>query len=169
MSLITITPWQLHKLQKEHDRQYYTDDAGYLTERVKIPPRKFTVVSVQHCCASRRRTQKRRGAEGKKQAAAGDGNSEGEPPRPLPFLDQAALADLLCISKKTLQNQYSVAPYTLPRAIQIPGARGPRWTPHSVQEWLAARPNHTPKPVPVAPKRKAGRPRIALAGKGGAA
>lgn len=171
MSLVTLTPWQLHKLQKEHERQYYTDDAGYLTERVKMPPQKFTVVSVPpHCCASRRRTQNRRGAEGKKQAAAGDSPADPEPPRPCKLADEAAFAADLCISKKTLQNIYSRTPHLLPQAIHVPGARGPRWTQASIQEWLNSRPTHTSsKTLPVAPKRKAGRPRIALvAGKGGA-
>lgn len=105
-------------------------------------------------------------------AKSGDSNTDdAEPDRPLLcgyLYTEQTLADLLCISKKTLQNLYSKTPWLLPVAIQIPGARGPRWTPQAVQEWLAERPQHTPKPAPVAPRRKAGRPRIALAGKGGA-
>ena len=108
-----------------------------------------------------------RGVHRRAREKTGDDGDEGEPPRPL--LDQAALADLLCISKKTLQNQYSVAPHTLPPAIAVPGARGPRWTRQSVQEWLESRPRHTPKIAPVAPRRKVGRPRIALVKQGGAA
>lgn len=172
MSLVTLTPWQLHKLQKERDHQYYTDDAGYLTERVKIPPQKFTVVSVPPRRAHHRRTPKRRGAEGKRQATSGNSPDEPEPERPLltaQLLNQATLAVAFCVSKKTIQNLYSKSPWLLPVAIQIPGARGPRWAPAAVAEWLTNRPQHTPKPTPVAPKRKAGRPRIALvAGKGGA-
>ncbi|OCB03422.1 hypothetical protein BBC27_08120 [Acidithiobacillus ferrivorans] len=108
-------------------------------------------------------------------AKSGDSNTddaepEPEPERtPLQLYDQAALADLLCISKKSVQNICSKTPWLLPAAIQIPGARGPRWTPESVQEWLQNRPQHTSKPLPVAPKRKVGRPRIALAVQGGAA
>jgi hypothetical protein len=37
-----------------------------------------------------------------------------------------------------------------------------------VQEWLNNRPRHTPKPLPVAPKKKVGRPRLALRSAGGA-
>lgn len=118
------------------------------------------------------RRARQRGSATRSSSASGDSNADsdgdGEPPRPQ-LLDQATLADFLGISKKTLQNQYSVAPYTLPPAIQIPGARGPRWTHAAIQEWLAERPQHTPKSIPVAPKRKVGRPRSALAGKGGAA
>ncbi|OCB03081.1 hypothetical protein BBC27_09505 [Acidithiobacillus ferrivorans] len=115
-----------------------------------------------------RRTQKRRGAEGKKQAAAGDSPTDPEPEperhrNPLHLYDQAALADLLVIDKHTVQNIFSKTPWLLPPAISIPGARGPRWLPAVVQEWLEQRPQHTPKPVPVAPKRSVGRPRIALA------
>lgn len=123
--------------------------------------------------------QRRQRAEGTRSSAASgdsnDGDSDPEPERnpqqnPLQLLDQQSLAALLCISKKTLQNQYSVAPYTLPEAIQIPHARGPRWTIQAVQDWLANRPKHTQTLAPVAPKRKAGRPRIAavIAAKGGA-
>ncbi|MEB8536399.1 hypothetical protein [Acidithiobacillus ferriphilus] len=109
------------------------------------------------------------GEEGtRSSAASGDGNeSDGsDPERRLQTYDQAAFASLLCISKKTLQNIYSKTPHLLPPAIQIPGARGPRWTQEAVQEWLQNRPQHPPKPAPVAPKRSVGRPRIALAVKG---
>ncbi len=169
MSLGTFTPWQLHKLQNEHDRNYYYTD-GYMVERVKMPPQKFTVVPVPPHCARLRRTRRTT----RSSAKSGDSNAdpEPEPERALLSLnlyDQAALADFLAVSKKTLQNIYSVAPHTLPKAIAIPGARGPRWTPAAVAEWLQNRPQHTQKTIPVAPKRKVGRPRIALiAGKGGA-
>ena len=109
-------------------------------------------------------------------AASGDSNppdgdgDDGEPP--LLFLqlyDQASLALILKISKKTLQNLYSTKPYTLPTAIHVPGARGPRWTPASISSWLEKRPQHTPKPTPVAPRRKVGRPRIAALRSAGSA
>ena len=109
-----------------------------------------------------------KGASSRASEKSGDGNSDGSDPDPARLLDQSALAQFLCISKKTLQNQYSVAPHTLPAAIQIPGARGPRWTPQSVQAWLEQRPQHTPKPA-QAPKRKVGRPRIALVARNGGA
>lgn len=163
-----FTPWQLSKLQKEHERHYYTDASGYMVERVKMPPRKITVVSVPPHCARLRRTRRTT----RSSAKSGDSNAapEPEPERTLLSLklyDQAALADLLAVSKKTLQNIYSVAPHTLPKAISIPGARGPRWTPAVVTEWLQNRPQHTPRPIPQPAKKRVGRPRIALAGKAG--
>jgi hypothetical protein len=110
-------------------------------------------------------------ASGDSNSADGDGN-DGEPPRPLSHLelyDQASLALILKISKKTLQNLYSKTPWLLPVAIFIPGARGPRWTHKAVQEWLEQRPQHTPKPKPVSPGRKIGRPRIAALRSAGSA
>lgn len=142
-----------------------TNGLKRLTKMNKIGGTVLSVVTNHRTQQSPRRTRQR-GAQTRSSASSGDGNSDnsdGEPPR---LLDQAALASILSISKKTLQNQYSVAPHTLPPAIAIPGARGPRWTPQAVQEWLEQRPKHTPKPVPVAPKRKVGRPRLALAIKG---
>lgn len=94
--------------------------------------------------------------------------STSEPAISLPTLalyDQAALAELLCISKKTVQNLYSKTPHRLPPAIDIPGARGPRWTAASILAWLEGRPVHTSVPVPVMPKRSVGRPRIATMGR----
>ncbi|MBU2857298.1 hypothetical protein HF289_10620 [Acidithiobacillus ferrooxidans] len=135
----------------------------------KQAPTQAQVVKPTPMRAPRRTRQ--RGASSRASAASGDGNSEDPEPerRPqasLSLYDQASLADLLCISKKSVQNIFSKTPWLLPPAIQIPGARGPRWTPESVQEWLNNRPRHTPKPIPAAPKRKVGRPRIAPAVKG---
>ncbi|QQD72298.1 hypothetical protein [Acidithiobacillus ferrivorans] len=128
--------------------------------------------------ASAGRLGRRAGDGTRSSAKSGDGNDDGDsdpdperrPSSSFHLYDQSALAALLCISKHTLQNLYSKTPHLLPKAISIPGARGPRWTPESVQEWLNNRPKHTSTPAPVAaPKRKAGRPRIALtAVKGGA-
>ena len=111
---------------------------------------------------------RRHGEGSRSSAASGDGNSDPEPDperraQPLSLHDQASLADLLKISKKSVQNILSKTPWLLPPAIQIPGARGPRWTPQAVQAWLADRPAHTVKPAPKAASRKVGRPRIALA------
>ena len=118
----------------------------------------------------------RRGGEGSRSSAAsGDGNPDSDDPDPerrqasLSLLDQAALAALLILSKKSVQNIYSRTRWLLPTAIQIPGARGPRWTVQSVQAWLADRPLHSAKPAPTASKNKVGRPRIALVKQGGAA
>lgn len=159
------------KLTREFYKDFYYD-GGYLCARV----RKI----VQHVVrgiapATAHRTGNRTGQEGSRSSAAsGDGNGnsdDAEPERRQPSLqiyDQAALADLLQISKKTLQNLYSSAPHILPDAIRIPGARGPRWTLSAVQQWLESRPSHTRKPVVIAPKKGVGRPRIASVVKGGA-
>jgi len=131
------------------------------------------------------RQRRGRGEGSRSSAASGDGNSgdsdsdpDSDPARPLrphhhlQLLDQQTFAKLLCVSRKTLQNQYSASPHTLPPAIQIPGARGPRWTHQAVQNWLDSRPAHTAKPAVVAKTRRGvGRPRIAslaFGGKGGA-
>ena len=141
--------------------------------RVKLAKK---VEKIQRVATTPRRRQ--RGAQTRSSSASGDSNSddpEPEPERPLrplllPYLyTETTLAPVLGISKKTLQNLYSKSPWLLPPAIRIPGARGPRWTPQAVQEWLSDRPRHTPKIAPVAPRRKAGRPRIALVKQGGAA
>ena len=115
---------------------------------------------------------RRQGEGSRSSAASGDGNPDSDDPDPerrqasLSLLDQAAL---LILSKKSVQNIYSRTPWLLPTAIQIPGARGPRWTVQSVQAWLADRPLHSAKPAPTASKNKVGRPRIALVKQGGAA
>lgn len=121
----------------------------------------------------RRRTTSQRGAATRSSGASGDGNPDDpDPERPIPaahqLYDQAALADLLILSKKSVQNIYSATPHLLPPAIKIPGARGPRWTSQAIDEWLATRPQHTPKPIPQLTRKKVGRPRIALVKQGGA-
>ncbi|MBE7567816.1 hypothetical protein [Acidithiobacillus sp. HP-11] len=162
------------RLQHEFDKDFYYDD-GYLVERTRVIPLKKVIRTTAP--APRKTGHKQRAEGSRSSAASGDGNSEPEPEpernpqqHPLQLLDQSSLADLLCISKKTLQNTYSNTPHELPESIQIPHARGPRWTIQAVQAWLNSRPKHTQKLAPVAPKRKAGRPRIAaaMAAKGGA-
>ena len=115
--------------------------------------------------------QRKRPAGGDKKASSGDADGgDGEPPRPhqpLQLLNQNDLADILSVSKKTLQNLFSSKPHLLPRAISVPGSRGPRWTIQAVQDWLDSRPAYT-TPVQTPTRRKVGRPRIALAVKGGA-
>lgn len=180
MGLIPANPdpqkqdyWE-SKLNRELNKQFYTDENGYWVEREKHAQSQLSVVTT---AAPRRTTQrKQRGASGRSSAASGDGNDsdpDSDPERrhqSLQLFDQASLADLLCISKKTLQNQYSVAPHTLPAAITIPGARGPRWTPQAIQQWLNERPAHASKTAPVsAKKNKVGRPRLALRSARGAA
>lgn len=122
----------------------------------------------------RARRPRQRGQATRSSSASGDSNDgsdpESERPRnPEDLLDQQAFADQLCISKHTLQNLYSKTPWLLPPAISIPGARGPRWMPAAVQEWLEQRPRHTSAPVPVAPKKRVGRPRIAASRSAGGA
>lgn len=99
----------------------------------------------------------------------GDGGSDGEPPRSIILLDYSDLSALLKVAVGTLKNRYSRNPETLPPAIHVPGARGPRWLLSTVLAWLksheTASEGHSP--FTPAPKRK-GRPRIAQAGKGGA-
>ena len=135
------------------------------------------------------RQHRGRGEGSRSSAKSGDGNDSDDsdssdsdssvdparplrPQHPLQLLDQSSLAALLCVGKKTLQNQYSASPRSLPPAIQIPGARGPRWTQQAVRDWLDSRPAYVSKPALVAEKRRGvGRPRIAslaFAGKGGA-
>ncbi len=60
----------------------------------------------------------------------------------LRLLDYERLAEVLCVSVKTLQNRYSRSPFDLPKAIHVPGARGPRWTVQDVQDWMNGRPTH---------------------------
>ncbi len=143
---------RLRRMQAQINQEKLLLKKSYNNNVVRV------VVSVPPCA---RRTQERRGAEGKKQAAAGDSPADPELPRSR-LADESALAAHLCISKKTLQNIYSKTPHLLPPAIYVPGARGPRWTHAAIQEWLDQRPQHTSKTLPVAPHRKVGRPRIAV-------
>jgi predicted DNA-binding transcriptional regulator AlpA len=151
---------------------------AYCYEQKMLARHRVTQLSVvQNTRTPRRTRQATRSSAKSGDSNTDDAEPEPEPERPLlqsylknqRLLKEQDLADFLGISKKSVQNIYSATPWLLPPAIQIPGARGPRWTPQAVQDWLQNRPQHTPKPIPVAPKRKAGRPRIALAGKGGAA
>ena len=108
-----------------------------------------------------------RGEGARSSAKSGDSNSADPDPEPerraqsslCKLYDQAALADLLVTSKKSVQNIYSSTPWLLPPALSVPGARGPRWTAQAVHAWLESRPAHTSKQ----PARKVGRPRIAQA------
>lgn len=158
------------KLNRELNKAFYNED-GYWIERERALPQLSVVTAAPRRAAHRK---EQRGASARSSKKSGDGNSEPEPEperrQPLSLYDQASLADLLQISKKTLQNLYSATPWLLPPAIAIPGARGPRWTPASVQAWLNERPAYTSKPAPKTNKKnKVGRPRLALRSVGGAA
>lgn len=115
------------------------------------------------------RRTRQRGASVRASAASGDSNSDDPEPeseRRTALYDQEKLADILGISKKTIQNIFSRTPDLLPPAIKIPGTRGPRWTAKSVEKWLDQQPVYVAPTIPVvadAQKRKAGRPRIVAA------
>ncbi len=168
MGLIKHSERDIRALQKEFDKQYYIDSYGYLVERTRNMRKSNAAPTQQHRSAPRHRRQR----EGmRSSAASGDGNDDGDPDpeRHFRLLTQADLSDLLSISTKTLQNVYSRTPHLLPKAIQIPGARGPRWTPAAVAAWLDSRPAYTTRPALAPAKNRVGRPRIALAAvKGGA-
>lgn len=86
---------------------------------------------------------------------------DGEPPRPLPFYSYKTLAQLLDCSEKTLRNQVSAG--KIPRPIQT--IVGPRFPIEIVQSLLST----VKKPEQKQTARPRGRPRIALAVRGGAA
>jgi predicted DNA-binding transcriptional regulator AlpA len=168
---------QQHKERASYSRDHqrhlaHTDTGQWLRDMDHNEARTARAAAPSIALQLQGKKNRGRGESGRATAASGDGNStgdgDGEPPRPGGLADEAALANQLCVSKKTIQNIYSRTPHLLPPAIAIPGARGPRWTQAAIDGWLATRPQHTSKSVPVAPKRSAGRPRIALAGKRGA-
>ena len=184
----TKTPAQLYQNRKDRQSDIRSDkkhgvinnmrewlrDRDYEDAHPK-PLKINTNLKVVHNLRTAPRRKRGRGEGTRSSISSGDGNSSDSDPDPerrtpasLQLYDQAALASLFKISKKSVQNQYSVAPHTFPPAIQIPGARGPRWTPAAVQAWLSERPAHTstPAPAPAPARKKAGRPRIALAIKG---
>lgn len=163
-------------MYKSGELQHWTDEDSEWWNCHHSNPRDQIQIKVVVHQVMTHRVVRRTDRPRRKTVSAGkktQGNSDdGEPPRshqPIHLLDQADLADILSISKKTLQNIHSVTPHLLPKAISIPGARGPRWTAQAVQSWLDARPAYST--APKAAQRKVGRPRIALAvaaGKGGA-
>ena len=113
-----------------------------------------------------RRASHRVGRSGAGGGAAGggggdDGDGGGEPPEPPPFLfptdilSGADLADRWGIALKTLQNRLSSDPTTLPPAIRLPGAAGPRWRLRDIIAFESAAPPYK-EPAP----RPRGRPRI---------
>ncbi|WP_248885542.1 hypothetical protein [Acidithiobacillus acidisediminis] len=170
------------------DKPLFTQEQQYRINKVQVRvallKKRLSLVTrpqvrlLQRVPATRTTTRARRshGASSRSSAASaesgsdGDGDGgDGEPPQSLisSLLDQNALAQLLCVSKKTLQNQYSKNPFAFPPAIAVPGARGPRWTLASIQAWIANRPTYLPPapPLPTQQKRR-GRPRLALVARG---
>ena len=144
------------QLDREFYKDFYFDADGYQCDR--IPTR-----SARPMMAVRRPTT-RRARRSSCATSGGKKSSDPDPDRHIQLFDTSALADLLCISQKTLQNLYSKSPCGLPPAIHIPGARGPRWTLSAIRAWLDARPAHTSAPPtrPNPQKRPVGRPRIAF-------
>lgn len=116
------------------------------------------------------------GGRGQKKAPSSNddgGDGGGEPPHCLgglePLLNYEDFGLVARLAPGTVKNLYCRSPESLPPAIHIPGHRGPLWHPDDVVLWFDQhRSTPTAPPVTPAPKRKAGRPRIA-AGKGGAA
>ena len=128
-------------------------------------------------CAKRAAAQKAKAAAAGQKAAAssrrsrrqccdstptpkreGDGDGDPDPDRravPL-VLDQEGLANLLLLSKKTVQNIASVAPHKLPRATYLPCSKAPRYLRDDVLAWL-----YSYRQAVEPPPRKVGRPRIA--------
>lgn len=180
------SPGELHALRNEqqsiarHNKKHALGDIQeWLREQDRRDAMKANLKAtpVRITVAPRAAPRRRHAAGVRSNAASGDSNSNSDDSDPdlerslltAQLLNQASFADLLCVSKKTLQNLYSKTPWLLPVAIFIPGARGPRWTHKAVQEWLEQRPQHTPKPKPVSPGRTVGRPRIAALRSAGSA
>lgn len=177
------SPGEMHALRNEqqsiarHNKKHMLGDIQeWLREQDRRDAMKANpkAARARIAVAPRAAPRRRHAAGVRSNAASGDSNGDDSDPDPerslltAQLLNQASFADLLCVSKKTLQNLYSKTPWLLPVAIFIPGARGPRWTHKAVQEWLEQRPQHTPKPIPQPTKKKVGRPRIALVKQGGA-
>lgn len=176
------TPAQLYQDRKARQSANHTDErCGIANTREWLRDRDWeeahpkplkanTNLKVVHSLSTPR--QKRGRGEGTRSSvSSGDGNSDNSDPEParplLQLFDEPSLADLLCISKKSVQNLYSATPWLLPQAISIPGARGPRWTPAAIAAWLSERPAHSSTPAPAKTKGKVGRPRIAFAKQAG--
>lgn len=90
----------------------------------------------------------------------------------LKLIDVYELAGIFGCHFHTLQNQYTNNPELFPRAIKLPGCRGPRWTPEAIKTWFESAPPHRPtppelkKPRGMTGGRGRGRPRIAQQSKG---
>jgi hypothetical protein len=54
------------------------------------------------------------------------------------YITQEDLAQLLHVSKRTLQNRLSAHPDSLPTPIRFPGAKAPLWDPAAVAAWQDA-------------------------------
>lgn len=133
--------------------------------------KRMATTTVTHRAAPRQPRHRATGSNAGAGSGSGSGDDgdggDGEPPRPHHplVLDYEDLSKLLKVAIGTLKNRYSRDPSSLPPAILIPGCRGPRWLLATVLRWLEA--HEAMPPANPAPKRRVGRPRIALAGKGG--
>lgn len=153
----------------EEDTDWWNAHHHNSNDKIQIPAVVHQVLTHQIGRQAGDRQREKTGGDKKNSGGKNSDDGAGEPPRPQQLLNQNTLAALLGISKKTLQNVFCRTPHLLPKTICIPGARGPRWTQTAVQAWLDARPAYTTATPAQAPThRKVGRPRIALAVKGGA-
>ena len=157
--LYQLSDADIAQLNRDFDRDFYFDEDGYQCDRVPIIARPMTARR-----STPRRARRSPAASSTTSGGAKSSDPDPDPDRPLQLFDTRKLADLLCISPKTLQNLYSKSPHGLPPAIHIPGARGPRWTLSAIRDWLNTRPLHTsaPPPRPEPKKKPVGRPRIAF-------
>lgn len=52
------------------------------------------------------------------------------------LMDTGDLAEYLRVSKATITTRLSRDPQSLPKALDIPGMKGPRWRTEDVEAWL---------------------------------
>lgn len=98
-----------------------------------------------------------KGGENSGSSGSGDGDPDPDPePEPPYLLDYHRLAFRWAVSPRTLANQFSRDPASLPVHILVPGARGPRWRLADIEAFEAGL-----RQQPDRPPRKRGRPRIA--------
>ncbi len=122
-------------------------------------------------CTNNMRTDAASISSRQKSGARGD-DDDSEPNRPInlqQLYDEHALAKCFSISKKTIQNLFSKSPHLFPPAINVPGARGPRWTARAIADWIdhlerkTISPRGAKQQINSTPRRP-GRPRIARIG-----
>ena len=119
---------------------------------------KAAAVDQKTAASVRRPRSQHRGVAPAKGEGDGDSDPDPDPDRlavPL-VLDQQGLANLLLLSKKTVQNIASVAPHKLPKATYLPCSKAPRYLRDDVLAWL-----YSYRQAVEPPPRKVGRPHIA--------
>lgn len=109
--------------------------------------------------ARARRSPSRRGTVRRGTGGGGDGGGDDGDPEPphsnYDIFDYSRLAARWNCSPRSLANQFSSRPDSLPPHINLPGTRGPRWLREDVQEFERCR-----RQIPDQPKRPRGRPRV---------